>query len=262
MYNRVFNIANSSVIKSAARERGIEVGSNRYNTLVSLVDFARQEGKEALTNLQQKLGGINDIISKTLWGDDLSNIDDMKLHELIESTGISVHAPSVAEYGPQRMGEWLQASRQANETALSKVSNLVDYIAHLDALMSYRDQIELKDVKTAADKRKLRSINKQLDELRNSVRTKNVETDEEGKEKVTYTDNELSNITTAQQLQKYVWDTELHDVVRDQYRDVVNFAIDQDNANALLVSLIGERAAGSQSLTNEQTGDILGNVGE
>ena len=260
MYNRIFNIANSKSIQDAAIARGIEVGSSRYNTLVSLVDFARQEGKDALQNIQQKIGGISTLINQTLWNSNPEDIDDTTLHELVESTGGTPHLPSISEYGPQRSAEWLQDVRAGRIGVLERVNSLVDYIAHLDALMTYRDQIELKDVKTEADKRKLRSINKQLDELRNSVKTRKTTKNENGEDVVTLEDNELSSITTAQQLQKYVYDTELHEVVRDQYRDVTNFTIDLDHANAMSYNLIGEDIEGARRIDQKAEQDILDKV--
>ena len=260
MYNRIFNLANSSSMRHAAEKRGIEVGSNRYNTLVSLVDFAQQEGKDALQKLQQKQSGIRDIIQKTLFNQDIEDADPTTLQRLVEEFGVTPHIPSITEYGPGRSGEWLAAKLTAQKAALQNIDSFVDYIAHLDALMTQRDQIELKDVKTTADKRKLRSLNKQIDSLRNSVKTQKVVKDSEGKEKIVLEDSELSRIATAQELQKYVYDTELHEIVRDQYRDVNNLTIDLDHANALIDNLVGDDVEGARHISIEQENELLGNI--
>jgi hypothetical protein len=75
--------------------------------------------------------------------------------------------------------------------------NVIDYLAHLDALLSYRDQLELKDDKTSADRRKLRVIKREIENLRNSVKTKTSTTDENGNESYKLQDNALSMISTA-----------------------------------------------------------------
>ena len=258
MYNRIFNLANSSDVQAAARKRGIEVGSNRYNTLVSLLDFANQEGLEALNNLDTKQKDIAAGISEHLWGKSIENLTDQELSDVIERSGIRPRY-NLAQFGPNESG---QGIRQGRMDALQNISNFVDYVAHLDALMSYRDQLVLKDHKTAADKRKLRSINKQIEDLRNSVKTKETVVGEDGKEKTVLKDNDLSRISTAQELQSWVYDTELHEVVRDQYRDVANFVIDLDNARALRYNLVGRDVEGNQRINNEQERELLDNIGE
>ena len=257
MYNRIFNLANSNSVKKAAQKRGIEVGSDKYNTIVSLLDFADQEGLEALRNISNKQKDVSTAIAQTLWGKNVEELTDAELGDIIDRNGIKPKYENVTEFGPNRSGEWLRSGREAS---LRNISNFVDYIAHLDALMTYRDQLELKDNKTAADKRKLRSINKQLDNLRNSVKTRKTVTDNNGNEKEVLEDNELSKITTAQELQKYVYDLDLHEVVRDQYRDITNFTIDLDTARALRFNLVGDDVPGSQRVSDEYLNDILGNV--
>ena len=258
MYNRIFNLANSRDVQAAARKRGIEVGSNRYNTLVSLLDFANQEGLAAINNLDAKQKDIANGIAECLWGKQTENLTDQELSDIIEQHGIRPRY-NLAQFGPNKAAEGI---RQGRIGALQNISNFVDYIAHLDALMTYRDQLMLKDNKTAADKRKLRSINKQLDDLRNSVKTKEIVKDKDGKEKTVLKDNDLSRISTAQELQSFVYDTELHEVVRDQYRDVVNFVIDLDNVRALRYNLVGKDVEGNQRISNEQEAELLDNVGE
>lgn len=258
MYNRIFNLANDTDVKAAARKRGIEVGSERYNTLVSLLDFADQEGVEAIRSLNAKQKDIANGISEHLWGKNIEDLTDSELSDIIDRTGIRPKY-NIAAYGPAQGGI---AIREGRVGALQNISNYVDYIAHLDALMTYRDQLQLKDHKTAADKRKLRSINKQIEDLRNSVKTKEVVRDKDGNEKTVLKDNELSTISTAQELQKWVYDLDLHEVVRDQYRDVTNFTIDLDNARALRYNLVGEDVPGNQRISDEQEQEILDTVGE
>ena len=256
MYNRIFNLANSNEIREAAQERGIRPGSERYATLVSLIDFTDQEAKRATEGIKAGVQDIRSTINQTLWGADISTATDDELLEIANRTGVRYTKSS----SPILTDEVIAENRKNRRNAMNNRTNLVDYIAHLDALLSQRDQIELKDNKTAADRRKLRSINQQIEVLRNSVKDRVEVTDEEGGRKVQLQDNELSAINTASGIQKYIYDLDLHEVVRDKYRDVTNHTIDLDHALAMQYNLAGSKIAGVEQINDSQVNEILQNV--
>ena len=259
MYNRIFNIANSNEMRNAAEERGIRPGSDKYATLVSLVDFAQQNAQVAIKGLDEKTKGIAQTISNTLFGiDNVAAATDDELLKISQEKGIQTKRSNRIIFDAQAIEE----NKRNRRNAFINRVNLVDYIAHLDALLTYRDQLELKDGKTAADKRKLRSINKQLETLRNSVKERVETVDKDGNTKVSLKDNEFSMINSAPDLQKYIYDIDLHEVIRDQYRDVTNYTIDFDNALAMQYNLVGDRIEGAQQINNEQVNEIIQNVSD
>ena len=237
MYNRIFNIANDEHVRSAAKSRGIMPGSSRYATYVSLINFADQEAQRALEGITQKSNGIGQLINQTLFNaDNVDALTDDQLIDIVNRDGIRfAHSKR-----PMLDTEAIEENRRNRRNAVGNVTRFVDYIAHLDALLSQRDQILLKDVKTKADERKLNSINKQIEALRNSVK------DENGQ------DTELSKINSAAELQQYIYDIDLHEVIRDQYRDVTNYTIDFDNALAMQYNLAGERISNVQQMSDLQ----------
>ena len=258
MYNRIFNLANNEEIRKAARERGINPGSDRYATLISLIDFTDQEKKRAIEGISDKTRDIRQLINQTLWNTDIdiSTATDDELLELANKVGLKYKRSS----SPILTNEAIEENRRNRRIAMNNRTNLVDYIAHLDALLSQRDQLELKDSKTSADKRKLRSINQQIETLRNSVKDRVETTDEEGNTKIQLKDNELSIINTASDLQRYIYDIDLHEIVRDQYRDVNNYTIDLDHALAMQYNLIGDKVTGVEQVNDQQVNEILQNV--
>ena len=256
MYNRIFNIANSEEVRQAARERGIRPGSDRYATLVSLINFTEQESKTAIDGIKQKTQDIRQLINQTLWNTNIDTATDDELLEIENKTGLRYSKST----SPILTNEAIEENRKNRRAAMTNRTNLVDYIAHLDALLSQRDQIELKDNKTTADKRKLRSINQQIETLRNNVKDRVETADENGNRKVELKDNELSTINTASALQKYIYDIDLHEVVRDQYRDVTNYTIDLDHAMAMQYNLIGDKVSGVEQVNDQQVNEILQSV--
>jgi len=69
-----------------------------------------------------------------------------------------------------------------------------------------------------------------------------------------------SVINGASELQQYVQDIDLHEVIRDQYRDVINFLIDLDHANGMQYNLLGIVDEGSPKIDNGQIQDIVDRV--
>lgn len=265
MYNDIFNLANSQQMQNAAKERGITPGSDRYSTLVALTYFARNETKRALNGITDKESNIAQTINQSLWGENgYEGLTDAEIFDLVRERGIPYERKTHPVYDQKAIEE----DRASRRRALQNVNTTVDYIAHLDALLSYRDQLELKDNKTSADKRKLRSIQNQIDELRRSVKTPTPVTDSEGNPvlnengsaKIQFKDNEFSMINDAATLQKYVYDIDLHEVIRDQYRDYANFMIDYDNALKMQYNLVGEKLADVPQTTDDQLNEILYNI--
>lgn len=253
MYNRIFNLANDREFRAAAEARGIRPGSDKYATLVSLYDFTNQEAKNAINGISAKTRDIRQTISQTLWGGNIDTMSDDEILEAVKQNGVNIKTPTHAVLTNDAIAE----IRQTRRNALNNRTGLVDYIAHLDALLSMRDQIELKDNKTAADKRKLRSINNQIQTLRDSVKDQYETIDENGQKKINLQENELSMINTASDLQKYVYDIDLHEVIRDQYRDVSNYTIDLDHALSMQYNLIGETVAGVEQVNDQQINELL-----
>lgn len=253
MYNRIFNLANDREFRAAAEARGIQPGSDKYATLVSLYDFTNQEAKNAINGISTKTQDIRKTISQTLWGGNIDTMSDDEVLETVKRNGVKIKTPSKAVLTNDAIAE----IRQTRRNALNNRTALVDYIAHLDALLSMRDQIELKDNKTAADKRKLRSINNQIQTLRDSVKDQYETIDGNGQKKINLQENELSMINTASELQKYVYDIDLHEVIRDQYRDVSNYTIDLDHALSMQYNLIGETVAGVEQVNDQQINELL-----
>lgn len=253
MYNRIFNLANDREFRAAAEARGIQPGSDKYATLVSLYDFTNQEAKNAINGISTKTQDIRKTISQTLWGGNIDTMSDDEVLETVKRNGVKIKTPSKAVLTNDAIAE----IRQTIRNALNNRTALVDYIAHLDALLSMRDQIELKDNKTAADKRKLRSINNQIQTLRDSVKDQYETIDGNGQKKINLQENELSMINTASELQKYVYDIDLHEVIRDQYRDVSNYTIDLDHALSMQYNLIGETVAGVEQVNDQQINELL-----
>ena len=257
MYNRIFNLANSEDMRQAAEERGIRPGTDKYATLVSLVNFAQQNGQEAVKAIQDKSSAIKSVISNSLFGiDNMDAVSDDRLLSIAQEKGIQSKRSSRPVFDEQAIEE----TRANRRSAFNNIINVVDYIAHLDALLTQRDQIELKDHKTNADTRKLRSINKQIDALRNSAKTTQEVTDEAGETKVVLKDTELSMINSAPELQKYVYDIDTHEVVRDQYRDISNYVIDLDNALAMQYNLIGKSSQNAVQINDQQLNDLISEI--
>lgn len=253
MYNRIFNLANDREFRAAAEARGIQPGSDKYATLVSLYDFTNQEAKNAINGISTKTQDIRKTISQTLWGGNIDTMSDDEILEAVKRNGVKIKTPQKAVLTNDAIAE----IRQTRRNALNNRTGLVDYIAHLDALLSMRDQIELKDNKTTADKRKLRSINNQIQTLRDSVKDQYETIDGNGQKKINLQENELSIINTASELQKYVYDIDLHEVIRDQYRDVSNYTIDLDHALSMQYNLIGETVAGVEQVNDQQINELL-----
>ena len=259
LYKRIFNIANDNDVKASARIRGIKPGSDRYATYVSLINFAHQEADKATEGMMQKIADIRKVINQELWGvDNINNISDDEILDIANKTGLQYkRSKSIA-----LTNEAIAENKKNRRQAILNRSALVDYIAHLDALLSYRDQLELKDNKTEADKRKLRSINRQIESLRNSVRDQEEVVDKDGNVSIKYHDNDLSSINGAAELQQQVYDIDLHEIIRDQYRDAINFIIDFDHANGMLYNLSGMRADGVARVADSQIQDIIDKIGQ
>jgi hypothetical protein len=62
-------------------------------------------------------------------------------------------------------------------------------------------------------------------------------------------------------MQQYIDDLDLHEVIRDQYRDIINYQIDFDNASAMEFNLMGN-VSNSEIQSNEIIDDFINRSAE
>jgi hypothetical protein len=72
----------------------------------------------------------------------------------------------------------------------------------------------------------------------------------------------LKNIETAQDMQKFVVDTKVHEVLRDLYRDDANYTVDLEEGVAMEYMLLGKGMSGVQFLTDGRMQQALDDVSE
>lgn len=240
-YENVFNFANQTKVQEAARALDITPGTDKFGTFVGLAMWAKGITNDAVKNLidtdikgerlisafisnnSEEERSLKDII------DDMSYEDLMKLNEewnLIDTSQFNTTNTGLGSYNT--------ALANAIRAAVPNIRNQISSIATMDALFTLRDQLEMIENPTSADKRRLRSVNRQIKNLQKTL------------------PNTLKDITTAQELEKFVLDTKLHEVLRDLYRDSANFITDIQEGAAIQYMLLGGKVAGIDFMTSKE----------
>ena len=253
-YQEVFDFANRESVHDAAKSLGITPGSKDYGTFVGLAMWAKSLSRDALTAKNELGKKERQIISSWISGVEndergLSQIFDSMTYEDVlrmkEELGIPdpgyVESESMDEDG----GVTVSTNLTKLRTYASRAANITKYLANLDALLTLRDQLEQRENPTKADKRRLNSVKRQIQRLRDSQ-----------------SNEMLKNIETAQDMQKFVVDTKVHEVLRDLYRDDANYTVDLEEGVAMEYMLLGKGMSGVQFLTDGRMQQALDDVSE
>lgn len=252
-YQEVFDVANSKNVQDGAKQLDITPGTQKFGNYVGLVMWAKDLAKQGvqsvqelekranslvnglITGNQEENSGISEIISKMSYGDLL------KLNEELNLTDTEVLSN---EEGGIQGG--LGAEMLHNmQNIRAMIPNFVSYIkemASLDALFTLRDQLEMIAEPTTADKRRLRSVNRQIQRLKSLSRFKVIKNAEVA--------DDFGIIPNQQ----------LHDVLRDIYRDSANYTTDIEEATAVQYMLLGGKISGIEFFTSPEMQEAYKNA--
>lgn len=252
-YQKVFDFANSKHAQDAAKQLDIKPGTKQFGNFVGLVMWAKDLTTEKIKQLGENEAKANQLVNAFLTGNqeedrDLATIlKDMSIDDLLELNETLVPGDQISDVGAGQIGT-TQLRRRNNAAAIrAALPNLVSYIkeiASLDALFTLRDQLEMNAQPTQAEKRRLRSVKRQISKLQKNSQFEAVK-----------------NATMADDFAK-IPNQELHDVLRDFYRESANLMTDMDNAAALQYALLGGKIAGVEFLTNPELQDAYRNAQE
>ena len=232
-YQRVFEMANSKNVQEAAKHLDIKPGTEKFGNYVGLVMWAKELAKDGVARLQENGKRANQMLTGFLTGvqnseESLQNIlSKLDYKQLLQ----------IAGHIEEMTGEPMSPSTNLVGSIMQyvpQVRNYMDSVASLDALLTLRDQLEMVTEPTTADKRRLRSVNRQLKRLKENL--------PEG----------LKDIETADEMNRWVLDEKTHEVLRDFYREAANATTDIEEGAAMQYTLLGGKIAGVDFLTNPE----------
>lgn len=233
-YQRVFEMANSRNVQEAAKQLDIKPGGQKYGNFVGLVMWAKDLTKDAVVKVQEISKLIGQLSTGFITGVQNSEESLESMLSKMDQGQVRWLAENLDEITGLDITERGNASQEAIMTMLPKVKNVMESVAHLDALLTLRDQLEMSASPTAAEKRKLRSVNRQIKRLRS------------------FLPDELKNIETADEMKKWVFDEPTHDILKQQFRDLANYTVDIEEGAAMQYTLLGGKIADINFITSPE----------
>lgn len=252
-YQEVFDMANSQNVQDGAKQLDIRPGTKKFGNYVGLVMWAKdlaKQGVEGLNEIEKKANGlvnglitgnqeddrnIKEILGNMSYGDLMKINEDLGIAETeVESAG-----ESVVQGG---LGAEMWNNMNNIRAAIPNFISYIKEIASLDALFTLRDQLEMNAEPTSADKRRLRSVNRQIKKLQSLSRF-----------------SVIKNATTVDDF-KLIPNQKLHDVLRDLYRDSANFVTDIEEATAVQYMLLGGKVASIDMLMSPEMQEAYKNA--
>lgn len=252
-YQEVFDMANSQNVQDGAKQLDIRPGTKKFGNYVGLVMWAKdlaKQGVEGLNEIEKKANGlVNGLITGNQEEDRniqeiLGNMSYGDLMKINEDLGLAETEVQSAGEGAVQGGLGAEMLNNMNNIRAA-IPNFVSYIkeiASLDALFTLRDQLEMNAEPTSADKRRLRSVNRQIKKLQSLSRF-----------------SIIKNATTADDF-KLIPNQKLHDVLRDLYRDSANFVTDIEEATAVQYMLLGGKVASIDMLMSPEMQEAYKNA--
>ena len=252
-YQEVFDAANSKNIQDGAKQLDIRPGTQKFGNYVGLVMWAKDLAKQGIKGLQEletranslvnglitgnqeEDRGISEIISKMSYGDLLKLNEELGLTE----TEVQSEDKNAVKGG---LGAEMLHNMQNIRAMIPNFVNYIKEIASLDALFTLRDQLEMVAEPTTADKRRLRSVNRQIQRLKSLSQFKVIKNAEVA--------DDFSIIPNQQ----------LHDVLRDLYRDSANYTTDIEEATAVQYMLLGGKISGIEFFTSPEMQEAYKNA--
>lgn len=250
-YQEVFNTANSKNVHDAARQLDIQPGTQKFGNFVGLYMWAKDIANQGVKNLRENENRANTIVNSLISGVDnderslteiLGNMSAGDLMALNEQLGIiDLNEESSITLGGNTYynQNWGLA---AVRNHLPAVASYIKEIASLDALFTLRDQLELLAEPTTADKRRLRSVNRQIKKLKQVSQFKAIK------------DAETADDFTL------IPDQNLHDTLRDLYRESANYTTDIEEGAAMQYMLLGGKVAGIDFITSPELQEAYKNA--
>lgn len=233
-YQRVFELANSKNVQDAAKQLDIKPGTKEFGNFMGLVMWAKDLAKDGVTHVNDTAKRINQTSTEFITGVQNSEDSLESILSKMDQGQVQWLAEEIDQLTGLNITEGGNASYEAIIASLPKLKNAVESVAHLDTLLTMRDQLEMMAEPTTADKRRLRSVNRQIKKLRSIL------------------PDELKNIETKDELSRWVFDEKTHDVLKDMYRDLTNHIVDIEEGAAMQYTLLGGKIAGVDFLTSPE----------
>ena len=252
-YQDVFDTANSKNVQDGAKQLDIKPGTKKFGNYVGLIMWAKDLAKQGITGLneleksanslvnglvsgnQEESRGIQEILGTMTYGDLLKINDEFDLID----TEVQHEGDGAIKGG---LGGETLYNMQGIRAAIPNLVSYIKEIASLDALFTLRDQLEMTAEPTTADKRRLRSVNRQIKRLQSLSRFK-----------------AIKNASTVDDF-KTIPNQKLHDVLRDLYRDSANYITDIEEATAIQYLLLGGKVSGMEFLTSPEMQEAYKNA--
>ena len=252
-YQDVFDTANSKNVQDGAKQLDIKPGTKKFGNYVGLIMWAKDLAKQGITSLneieksanslvnglvsgsQEENRGIQEILGTMTYGDLLKINDEFDLID----TEVQREGDGAIKGG---LGDEMLHNMQGIRAAIPNFVSYIKEIASLDALFTLRDQLEMTAEPTTADKRRLRSVNRQIKRLQSLSRFK-----------------AIKNASTVDDF-KTIPNQKLHDVLRDLYRDSANYITDIEEATAIQYLLLGGKVSGMEFLTSPEMQEAYKNA--